>query len=334
MNIYDIAKLAGVSTATVSRVVNGSDKVSEKTRRKVLSVIEQEDYRPNALAQGLGLNASHTIGILVPDVTDVYMSMAVSFLEQYFQEKGYEIILSCSRFEQEEKENHVRMLLSRQIDGLILVGSTYAGHRLDRHETDYIREAAKQVPVFIINGMVEGENVYSAVCKDREIARKAVTELIQSGRRKILFLTDSHSYSAAEKLAGYEEALRDNGIAVDGNRRLWVKKDPYYVKNFLLQSTNLDFDAVFATEDSIAVGAVKYAHATGRSIPGDLSVIGYNNSTIAVCCEPEITSIDSRSEQLCRDTVEHMTEVLNGNRDVDSSIELPGFLVKRSTTDF
>lgn len=334
MNIYDIARLSGVSIATVSRVVNGSSKVSEKTRRRVLDVIEKEGYTPNVFAQGLGLNTMHTIGILVPNIADIYMSTAVSFLEDRLQDYGYDCILSCSRFEQDKKESHVRMLLSKHIDALILVGSTYAGHGLDEHETDYIREAAKQVPVFIINGIVLGDNVYFSVCRDRQAAHDAVSALIKRGKKEILYLTDSRSYSATEKMKGYEEALSEAGLPVIGDRKIWVKDDALYVRDILLQYQSLTFDAIFATDDTIAAGAVKYAHVRGLSIPDELSIIGYNNSAFAVNCEPEITSIDGRLEQLCHDTVDNLIRVLGGATDVPGNLSLPGLLVKRSTTDF
>lgn len=335
MNIYDIARLSGVSIATVSRVMNGSGKVSEKTRQKVLSVIQAEDYTPNVFAQGLGLNTMHTIGILVPDIADLYMSTAVSILEKHLSDHGYDCILSCSGFRQDLKEAHVRMLLSKHIDGLILVGSTYSGHGLDEHETDYIREAAKQIPVFIINGEVDGDNVYSSVCEDRKASHDAVCDLIAQGRKKILFLTNSLSYSASEKKAGYEEALSENGLPVSGDLKMKLhRNEPHYVRDILLQYSRLSFDAVLATDDSIAVGAVKYANVKGLSIPGDLSIIGYNNSSLAICSEPEITSIDGRLEQLCHDTVDNLIHVLDSDADIEKCLSLPCQLIKRNTTDF
>lgn len=335
MNIYDIARMSGVSIATVSRVMNGSDKVSEKTRQKVLSVIQEEDYTPNVFAQGLGLNTMHTIGVLVPDIADIYMSNAVSFIEKNLSEHSYDCILSCSGFHQEEKEAHVRMLLSKHIDGLILVGSTYAGHGLDEHETDYIREAAEQVPVFIINGQVDGENVYSSVCEDKKAVYKTVNAMIKDGRRRILFLTDSLSYSAMQKEEGYEAALKKNGLPVSGDLKIKLHgNEPHYVQDILLQYANLEADAVIASDDSIAVGAVKYAAVKGLSIPEDVAIVGYNNSSLAICSEPEITSIDGRSQQLCHDTVDNMIKVLNGATNVEQMISLPCKLIKRNTTDF
>lgn len=335
MNIYDIAKLSGVSIATVSRVINGSSKVSERTRRKVLSVIEKADYTPNVFAQGLGLNTMHTIGILVPDIADIYMSNAVSILEKYLSEYGYDCILSCSTFDQEAKEAHVRMLLSKHIDGLILVGSTYAGHGIDDHETDYIREAAAQVPVFIINGKVHGENVYSSVSEDRVAVRDATSFLIKAGRKKILFLTESSSYSASEKQKGYEEALSSYGLPVSGDLKIKLRSaEPHYVRDILLQYSKLTFDAVITTNDSIAVGAVKYANVRSLFIPEDIAIIGYNNSSLAVTCEPEITSIDGRSEQLCHDTILNLVNLLNQKSEIPELLSVPSQLIKRNTTNF
>ncbi|MER2024983.1 MAG: LacI family DNA-binding transcriptional regulator, partial [Eubacteriales bacterium] len=162
VNIYDIARMANVSIATVSRVMNHSGKVSEKTRKKVEKIMEEIDYTPNAFAQGLGLNTMHAVGILVPTIADTFMAVSVDYLEKKLAEEGYNCILSCSGFELEGKKLQTKVLLSKHIDALILVGSTYAGRSGDPEETEYIREAALKVPVFTINCNIEGENVYSA----------------------------------------------------------------------------------------------------------------------------------------------------------------------------
>ncbi len=333
MNIYDIAKLAGVSIATVSRVVNGSDKVSDRTRQRVLAIIEKEGYTPNVFAQGLGLHTMHTIGILVPDIADPYMSCAVSYVEDQLQIYGYDCILSCSGFEQAQKESHIQMLLSKHIDALILIGSTYSGHGRDAAETDYIRSAALQVPVFLINGAVNGDNIYCSVSCDRQAVYEAVSALLRKGRRRILFLTDSRSYSAAEKRAGYEEALVQAGLSPDPSLFRMVPDDIHKVRDLLLTEVS-SFDAVMATDDVMAVGALKYAAARHLRVPEDLAVIGYNNSTLAACCEPELTSIDNRSRRLCQDTVDHLIAVLSGSREVPGSIAVSCQLIARNTTNF
>ena len=160
MNIYDIAKLAGVSIATVSRVVNDSPRVSEKTKLKVRAVMEENNYTPNVFARGLGLDSMKTIGIICPDVSDTYMARAVSFIERRLRGYGYDCILYCSGSHQDKKEQALELILKKRIDALVLVGSTYAGKSEEDDSVDYIRSAAEKIPVFLINGKVEAENIY------------------------------------------------------------------------------------------------------------------------------------------------------------------------------
>lgn len=334
-NIYDIAKLAGVSIATVSRVINGTAKVSEKTRSKVLAVIDEEGYTPNVFAQGLGTNTMHTIGILVPVITDIYMANAVYYLEEALHEIGYDCILTCTGFHLDQKEQHTSLLLEKHTDALIYVGSTYAGKGESMHETEYIRDAAKKVPVFIINGLVEGENIYSTVSDDMNAVYSVVNSLIKSGRRNIAFLSDSASYSARQKLSGYEKALSDAMIPVRGEYRIHLRKDDiHYVRDLLLGYHDLEIDAAVTVADSIALGVLKYAKIRGLSVPKDLCIVGYNNSVLAIGSDPEITSIDNHIEDVCRLTVNRLNSVLSEEADVDSSVTVACSLKKRCTTDF
>ena len=334
MNIYDIAELAGVSIATVSRVVNGSPRVSEQTRQKVLSVMEKNNYTPNVFARGLGLDSMQIIGIICPDVADAYMARAVSFLERRLKEYGYDCILYCSGHEQQKKEEAVDLIMKKRIDALILVGSTYTGYGDgDASSAEYIRRAAEKIPVFLINGKISGENIYSVYNKDEEAVYDAVSRLIRSGRKRILFLTDSRSYSVSQKMEGYERALRENGLPVLGELKLLTENRIHLVRDILLARRALEYDSVFATDDALAVGAVKYANAKGLKIPEELSVMGYNNSEYSVCCEPELTTIDNTAEKLCNLTIDNIMKVLKGE-DVPAEVPVECMLMKRCTTDF
>ena len=334
MNIYDIAKLAGVSIATVSRVVNGSPRVSEKTRQKVLSVMEENNYTPNVFARGLGLDSMQIIGIICPDVADAYMARAVSFLERRLKEYGYDCILYCSGHEQQKKEEAVDLIMKKRIDALILVGSTYTGYGDDDSSSvEYIRRAAEKVPVFLINGKISGENIYSVYNRDEDAVYDAVSRLIRSGRKRILFLTDSRSYSVSQKMEGYERALRENGLPVLGELKLLTENRIHQVRDILLARHTLEYDSVLATDDALAVGAVKCANAKGLKIPEELSVIGYNNSEYSVCCEPELTTIDNTSEKLCNITIDNIMKLLKG-ADVPAEVPVECMLVKLCTTDF
>ena len=335
MNIYDIAKLADVSIATVSRVVNNSPKVSAKTKEKVLAVMKENEYTPNAFARGLGLGTMKTVGIICPDISDIYMAKAVSYLESNLHDHGYDCILGCSGFKQKEKESYVKLLLSKKIDTLILVGSTYAGSGRDESDTDYIREAAEQASVFMINAKVAGDNIYCTYADDFQATYEVTKAYLRRGKEKILFMYDSESFSARQKLAGYEAALQDAGYPVLGNLKFKTKNDIEYTKNMLLEYNKvLDFDSVLATDDGIAVGAVKYAKIKGLSIPKELSITGYNNSILALCSDPELTSVDSKLGVMCRKTVERMIDLLENEAQIEKNVCVPCEIVRRCTTDY
>ncbi len=288
MNIYDIAELAGVSIATVSRVVNDSPMVSEKTKQRVRKVMEENNYTPNVFARGLGLDSMKTVGLMCPNVADAYMARAVAYLEQNLKEYGYDCILYCSGYDDEERRVAVNSILQKRIDALVLIGSSYAEDDEDSEKVEYIREAAKQVPVFMMNGCIRGENIYCALCNDFQAAHMAVTELIQTGKEDILFLSDSHSYSANQKLKGYQQALRDAGMPVNEKLCVYVENRIDRVRDLLLSRNDLMFDAVFATEDGLAIGALKYAKKRSLSVPRDISIIGYNNSELSELLYPMI----------------------------------------------
>lgn len=335
-NIYDIARIAGVSIATVSRVLNNSGKVSEKTRRKVEEIIREIDYTPNAFAQGLGLNTMHTIGILVPTIADVYMSTAVSYVEGFLAAEGYHCILSCSGFLYEEKKFQTEMLLSKHIDALLLIGSTYAGRGEDPYETDYIREAAQKVPVFTVNCNIEGENIFCTVSDDRSAVYDMTMRMMAAGRKQFLFMTDSRSYSARKKLRGFLDAMGEAHLPAGEDRVIYVKNDIAFVRDFLRETKLPAFDAVVATEDVMAIGAVKYAASAGLRIPEDLFVAGYNNYPVALACEPELTSIDNHMDQICRHTADRILACLKGNgaADMPHKIVVPYSIIERKTTAF
>ena len=335
MNIYDIAKLADVSIATVSRVVNNSPKVSARTKEKVLAIMKENEYTPNAFARGLGLGTMKTVGIICPDISDIYMAKAVSYLESNLHDHGYDCILGCSGFKQKEKESYVKLLLSKKIDTLILVGSTYAGNGKDEADTDYIREAAEQASVFMINAKVAGDNIYCTYADDFQATYEVTKAYLRRGKEKILFMYDSESFSARQKLSGYEAALQDAGYPVLGNLKFKTKNDIEYTKNMLLEYNKvLDFDSVLATDDGIAAGAVKYAKIKGLSIPEELSITGYNNSILALCSDPELTSVDSKLGVMCRKTVERMIELLENEAQIEKNVCVPCEIVRRCTTDY
>lgn len=334
MNIYDISRRAGVSIATVSRVLNNSPHVSENTRKKVMAVIEGTGYVPNAFARGLGLNTMKTIGLLCPDASDPYLSQALTYLERSFRQQGYDCLLSCTDKDLAARQQGVELLKSRHVDGIVLMGSSFIEDQAA--DNAYIRDAAKAVPVVLLNGAFPCENVYGVLCDDQHAVTEAMLSLLDSGCKRVLFLYSSANYSGRKKIAGYRDALIQRGMEVD-ERLLCCfqhdKSDVHRVRDMLLQLARegLEFDAVLTSGDSLAVGALKYARAAGKKVPEELSVIGYDNGTLCHCTEPELTSVDNKLPAICEHIVTTMLGVLEG-KEMPQRTVFTGELVKRAST--
>lgn len=334
MNIYDVSKKAGVSIATVSRVLNGNANVTKATKTKVLNAIKELDYTPNIFARGLGLNTMNTIGIMCIDSSDIYLANAVYYLEQELRKHEYDSILCCTGKDYNNKKNYLELLLSKRVDGIILAGSQFV-ENTDIHTNDYIINAARDVPIILVNGYLDAPNIYSVMCNDELAVYNATNLLIKNGHHNIVYLYTSTSYSGLNKFNGYKKAMKEAGINLPDEYSHMCGKNISHAKEYLTQLNNkgIPFDAVMTSDDSLAAGSVKYAHAHGIQIPSELEIIGYNNSVLSLCTEPELTSIDSRVEQLSTCAVGVLMKVLSGE-DADNHSVITADIIKRNTTKF
>jgi len=335
LTIYDISKQAGVSIATVSRVLNGSENVKASTREKVMKIINENDYSPNAFARGMGLHSMHTIGILCADSSDIFLAKAVYYLEQELQTNGYESLLCCTGYNLDTKKQYLNLILSKKVDAVILVGSNFIG--FTNEDNTYIKEAAEQVPVMLLNAYFDCDNVYSTLCDDYETMYGATTSLIESGVSKILYIYNSESYSGMKKKKGFSDAMDESGIKKYSDLIYKYNGDLYDTSNvsdFIEKiSKKSSFDAVIASEDALAIGALKYAYKNELNVPNDLSIIGYNNSLLSTCSTPTLTSIDNKLETQTHQLVRTLMGVLNDEEMPKRSI-FSGTLIKRETTKF
>ncbi len=335
MNIYDVSKKAGVSIATVSRVINGNSYVSEKTKEKVLKVIEEYGYTPNAFARGLGLNSMHTVGILCADSSDPYLASAVYYLEQALRQNNYDALLCCTGYELSEKQKYLDLLLSKRTDAIILVGSNFV--EADNARNEYIREAARHVPIMILNAALDGSNIYCTLCDDYRAVYDATNALIRNGLKNILYLYNSESYSGNKKMSGYLAAM--DAVCPDPAQKQelvhYIHGNLTEAREYLasLRKKGLKFEAILASDDTLAIGALKYAREYHVDVPGQLSIIGYNNSIVSLCSEPELTSIDNKLEALCANCITTLMGVFN-NQPVPLKTVYPAEIKKRGTTRF
>ncbi len=234
----------------------------------------------------------------------------------------------------ETEEKCLNLLISKKVDGIILVGS----HFIYESESDnrYIMDAALQVPVMLLNASFDAPNVYSIVSDDYNSMYEATKQMIASGIQDILYFYNSTSYSGKRKLAGYRAAMEEAGLLRSGNlMQLYTgsHEDIQGMSEHLMkvQGKGILFRGVIASDDNLALGAIKYARTAGLRIPQELAIIGYNNSLLAACCNPELTSIDNKLETLCQHLITTLMGLLNGS-EMPKKTVFSGEIIHRGTT--
>lgn len=336
MTIYDISKKAGVSIATVSRVLNGSSNVKPRTRKKVLDIIEQCGYKPNAFARGLGLNSMKTVGILCADASDLYLAKAIYYIEQNLRENGYNSVLCCTGYEIPSRKKCLNLLLSQHVDSVIMVGSNFIMNNAE--DNKYVIEGAASVPIMLLNADFDCPNVYCTLCDDYKATQDATECMLDAGIKNILYLYNSTTYSGLKKLAGFQNALLTHDIPLRKEYQQCFpgsREDIDGVRDFVdkLYKEGLKFDGIVTSEDFLAIGAMNFAKANKIDVPGKLQIVGYNNSILAHCSEPNISSIDNRLEDMCIQLVKTLIGTLNQNEMPQKTI-FSGELIKRGSTSF
>lgn len=322
MNIYDIAEKSGVSIATVSRVLNRSPNVSDKTRLRVLSVIEEQGYTPNAFARGLGLRTLHMAAVLCTDVADPFYAQAVSLIEEGLRQREYGSLLICTGGELEGKKQALQQALEKQVDAILLIGSAFREHSDNSH----LEQAAAQVPVIILNGWVKLKGVYCVLCNEREAMEQNVARLTRAGCRRILYVYDAMTYSGSEKLTGYRRGMQAAGLAPMELCTHEKSMESAYQAVEQSLAEGMVPDGVLVSEDLLAVGAQKALAARGLSLP----LIGFNDSILARCATPALTSVDNMLPALCRTGLALLQGLLEGQEQPQKTV-LSSRLVERDT---
>jgi len=286
--IYEVSKLAGVSLATVSRVMNDSGKVRENTRRKVLDAMEQLDYRPNSIAQSLASNRSNCVGVLVSEIQGPVFGAMLSGIEAELRAAGKLTIFATGHNDEAKEMEAIKFLISHNCDALIL--------HVEALSDEYLLEQRDgSHPFVIMNRFVPGldDNCFSL---DNEHGGHAATQmLLEMGHKDIAYISGPLSWGdASARLAGHKRALQEANRRFD--ERLMVEGDYHEIggsngMTTLLQR-GLPFSAVVCANDEMAAGAMDMIRARGMSIPNDMSVVGFDNAPLGRYLYPKLTTIN------------------------------------------
>jgi len=306
--IKNVAKIANVSITTVSRVLNGEKGVSPKTRRRVLNVIEELGYSPSASARTLKTSLSKTIGIAVPDTLGDFYGEVINGIESTATENGYNLIVSLNHHIIKEELAAVNFFKAKKVDGAILV--TTLG------DDDYVRFLIENgFDIVLLDRDPHGLKVDTVKTDNFHGGYMATEYLLNLGHSAILFIQGlSYLDSSRERFNGYKKALKDKGIKRDDTFVLdgdFTTKSGYSAIKRYLKGHGLDFTAIFAANDQMAIGAIKALHDKGISVPEDVSVIGFDDSYMAPYVIPPLTTIKQRREEMGRVATELLLSRIN-----------------------
>lgn len=287
ITIVQIAEMAGVSVSTVSRVINNQGPIKQKTRERILKLVEETNYVPNKLAQGLVRQHSRSIALIIPDIANPFFADIIHGVENTLMPKGYSMYLCNSNFDHDRERRFLEEMAERRVEGVILISAFLQNeeliHRMDQNT----------MRVVCIQTQIEGldcinTNDYDTMCQ-------SVQHLIELGHRRIGFICIDRR-GCRMRYSAYRNVLSRNGIAIDPayvaeNVNGKYSENPGYHMTKALLSLEEPPTAIQALNDYMAYGAYQAAHEMGLSIPGDVSIIGYDDLPLSKLLMPPLTTI-------------------------------------------
>ncbi|WP_433222221.1 LacI family DNA-binding transcriptional regulator [Dactylosporangium sp. CS-047395] len=331
VTMRDVASVAGVSTATVSKVLNDRPDVGPEVRQRVLDTIGRLGYRVNAVARGLRARTTDTIAILTDDLEGIFTTALMRGVEEAASDYDVSVLLANSYGDPEKERKHLRRLLDRQVDGLIIMSGNRvrprSGPALPLPDTPY---------VFLYEyGMAEP--VPSILPDDRGGAALAARHLLDLGRRRIAFINGPASWEAtADRLDGFTAALRaagqDPDPALVRHAASWSPEDGYELTAAMLALPDPP-DAIFCASDDLATGALAAIHDRGLDIPGAVAVVGFDDRSLAVHQRPPLTTVALPLLEMGRVAGQRLLAAVNGEPQEHELIRVQCELKVRASTN-
>ncbi|MGQ9780116.1 MAG: LacI family DNA-binding transcriptional regulator [Bacillota bacterium] len=325
VRIKDVAQAAGVSVATVSRVLNGSEKVGPETRQRVLQAIERLRYTPDASAKALRSRRTNLIGVVIPDVSSIYYLELLKGIENTAIESNYNLIICDAQNSALRETEYMKLLSSRRVDGFIIVNTLMP-------EEEVAGLARRGFPFVLIGRVFKSADVSSILVDNRTGASQAVEHLIQHGHKRIAYIHGMFHPDDEERFVTYRKTLAEHGMAFDPQlveRGHFTEEGGAQALQRLLQKT--EFSAVFAANDEMAIGAMEKARQLGIRVPEDLAIVGFDNIRLARHVIPGLTTVEMPKYQLGAMAAKKLLETLANEHIVYERVVLKTELVVRQS---
>ena len=328
ITIKDVAKQAGVSISTVSRVINDSKPVTDEVKQKVLDVIKETGYVPNPLARSLVTKKSQLIGIIVPEMSDSFVNEIVNGIEEIARMYSYDILLANTYSNKEQELKSIDLLRAKQVEGIVMIS-----WKVEEDHINYIQKSG--IPATYISKTARDYDIYTVSTSNQNATYDMTNYLIKKGHEKIAFImtSEDNTILEMERLAGYQEALNENNITV--NEELIKHGGTTYETGYSSMKELLDEGilphAAFVTGDEAAIGAINAIFDAGYRVPEDISVAGFNDVKIAKMYRPKLTTVNQPLYDMGAVAMRIVIKLIN-KEDVDQKkTELPYKIVERES---
>lgn len=305
-SIKDVAKEAGVSVATVSRVINKKGVCTNETQKLVYDTIEKLGYKPNLFGRALKQNETKIIMIMLSSLANTFCNNVIHSIDQIAEENGYCIMVCATQGNKDKEDYYLNFACNGFFDGIIILNSS-----LSQKEMSNLSE---NIPVVQCNEYIDTESTPFVSIDNEAASYDAVNMLIKNGRRNIVYFTvDNELISTKDRFTGYKKALEDNGI--DFNEELVIYGNYGYrnasamFEKFL--EKNIPFDSIFAISDRMAAGAMSVLTVKGYKVPSEVEVIGFDNTDISYTSSPKITTVSQPHHELGSDAFNKIIKLIN-----------------------
>ncbi|WP_315116310.1 LacI family DNA-binding transcriptional regulator [uncultured Clostridium sp.] len=333
VTIKEVAKEAGVSITTVSRVLNNNYPVKEETRIRIEKAIEKLNYKPNIMARSLITKRSSVIGVVVPGITNLFFPTIVESIESLTNKEGYSISLCNTGGDEGKERNLIEELMAKRVDGIIIIDPT-----VDNLNSGYLGNISKTLPLVIVNGCSDGYDCNFVSYDEKAGTMEAFRYLRNLGHEKIAFVRGSKSYSYDIKEKIYLDIIKEDKLKYKeilnvgmGNTIEVVKNTKEKIKTLMLSKSRPT--AIFACNDLMAVGVINACNELKLTVPKDLSVMGFDNTLLAFVSHPRLTSVDLNMKEIGKRAALEILDIIDKDNKTKKTIIMDTSLIIRESCD-
>ncbi|KKI88420.1 hypothetical protein WQ54_31640 [Bacillus sp. SA1-12] len=326
--IYDIAREAGVSATTVSKVINNKGRISEKTKNKIMQIIEEFHYQPNVLASAMKGKSTYTIALLIPDAANPIYAQYLKYIEEYGQELGFSVVMCSTGSDPEKEAKHITLLKQKHVDGIIIAS-------IFKNEQVLKQLIEEELPI-VLFAFQRPELPVGSVTGDDYLGGYLATEhLLSLGHRRIGIIAEDATISGTERIKGYKKAIENAGLEVNENLVITINEPTIegaavHAKELLNNAQRPT--AIFGCNDILAIGSMLAAKGLGIRIPDELSIIGFDNTVMCKIVEPQLSSVNIPIHEMGKQAMELLAQQINKKNNMKQRISLlPELIIRHST---